>query len=79
LFAKVFLFLEANRSARDWGAVAIFESRRVEPKYLDPYEDLLLSKRVTRIYLDEFKMPADPPVIERPKPATSGRLKTSHL
>ena len=62
LFAKVFLYLEANPSAADWAAVAIFESRRFEPKRLEPYEDLLRSKRVTRIYLDEYPMPADPPV-----------------
>src|SRR5258708_5159883 len=35
LFAKVFLFMEANPSARDWAAVAIFESRSLEPKHLE--------------------------------------------
>jgi predicted transposase/invertase (TIGR01784 family) len=62
LFAKVFLFLQANDAARDWAAVAIFESRRFEPKHLEPYEDLLRSKPVTRIYLDEYRMPDDPPL-----------------
>ncbi len=61
LFAKVFMYLHENPSARDWFAVAIFASRQVEPKHLDPYEDLLRSKRVARIYLDEFEAPANPP------------------
>jgi predicted transposase/invertase (TIGR01784 family) len=62
LFAKVFLYLEANPSMWDWAAVAIFESRRFEPKRLEAYNDLLLSRRVTRIYLDEFQVPIDPPL-----------------
>ncbi len=62
LFAKVFLFLEANPTMRDWAAVAIFESRRFEPKHLEAYEDLLRSKRVTRVFLDEYQVPADPPL-----------------
>jgi predicted transposase/invertase (TIGR01784 family) len=62
LFAKVFCFLEEKDPGQDWAAVAIFESRRFEPKRLEPYQDLLHSKRLTRVYLDEFKMPADPPL-----------------
>lgn len=62
LFAKVFLFLEANPAIKDWAAVAIFESRKLEPRHLEPFEDLLASKRVKRIYLDEYAMPADPTV-----------------
>lgn len=61
LFAKVFCFLEQNDPGQDWHAVAIFESRRFEPKHFGPYEDLLGSARVTRIYLDEVPVPADPP------------------
>jgi predicted transposase YdaD len=37
LFAKVFLIMEANPSFADWRAVAIFESRGLEPKHLEPY------------------------------------------
>jgi len=62
LFAKVFLVMEANPSFADWSAVAIFKSRSIEPKHLEPYEDLLKSKRVTRVYLDELAMPANPPL-----------------
>jgi predicted transposase/invertase (TIGR01784 family) len=60
LFAKVFLVLESNPSFKEWAAVAIFESRNLEPKNLEAYEDLLRSKRVTRIYLDEYAVPANP-------------------
>jgi predicted transposase/invertase (TIGR01784 family) len=62
LFAKVFCYLEENDPAQEWLAVAVFRSRAVEPKLLGPYDDLLRSPRVRRIYLDEYPMPADPPV-----------------
>ena len=62
LFGKVFWYLEENDPAQEWIAVAIFSSRGVEPKELGPYEDLLRSPRVKRIYLDEYPMPADPPL-----------------
>ena len=54
LFAKVFCYLEENDSKQDWVAVAIFPSRKEEPKYLGPYEDLLRSHRVHCIYLNEL-------------------------
>jgi predicted transposase/invertase (TIGR01784 family) len=61
LFAKVFCFLEENDPSQDWTAVALFESRSTEPMQLGPYEALLNSGRVVRIYLDELTAPADPP------------------
>ena len=60
LFAKVFWYLEENDPKQDWVAVAIFPSRKQEPRYLRPYECLLQSEHVRRIYLDELPMPADP-------------------
>jgi len=62
LFAKVFCYLEDNDPDQDWLAVAVFPSRSVEPKEVGPYEDLLQSRRVRRIYLDEHPMPANPPL-----------------
>jgi predicted transposase/invertase (TIGR01784 family) len=62
LFAKVFCYLEENDPAQQWVAVAVFPSRGMEPKELGPYEDLLQSKRVRRIYLDKHRMPANPPL-----------------
>jgi predicted transposase/invertase (TIGR01784 family) len=61
LFAKVFCFLEENDPGQAWIAVAIFGSRGAEPVHRGPYEELLQSSRVKRIYLDEFPMPPDPP------------------
>jgi predicted transposase/invertase (TIGR01784 family) len=62
LFAKVFCYLEENDPAQEWLAVAVFPSRSLEPTHLGPYEDLLQSRRVRRIYLDKHPMPADPPL-----------------
>src|SRR5579863_8099014 len=62
LFAKVFCYLEENDPAQEWIAVAIFGSRRFEPKNTGPYSDLLNSARVKRIYLDEVSIPSDPPL-----------------
>jgi predicted transposase/invertase (TIGR01784 family) len=62
LFAKVFCYLHENDSKQEWIAVAIFASRAEEPKHLGPYEDLLRSKRVKRIYLDDVATSKNPPV-----------------
>jgi predicted transposase/invertase (TIGR01784 family) len=61
LFAKVFSYLEANDPDQDWVAVALFSKRVVEPKRLKPYEDLLASPRMRRIYLDELSVSGDAP------------------
>ena len=50
LFAKVFLKLE-QEPTRDWHAVIFFESETLLPTVETPYEDLLRSKRVKRVYL----------------------------
>jgi predicted transposase/invertase (TIGR01784 family) len=62
LFAKVFCYLEDNDPAQDWVAVAVFPNRAMEPKNLAPYQELLGSGRVRRIYLDEHPIPANPPL-----------------
>ena len=54
LFSKVFLYLDKNNPAQDWIAVAIFAKRSIEPDKLKPYEALLNSPNVIRIYLDEL-------------------------
>ncbi len=59
LFTKVFAYLEENNPAQDWLAVPIFVSRAVEPTGLVPYEPLLQSGKVKRIYLKEHPMPND--------------------
>ena len=83
LFAKVFCYLQENDPAQEWVAVAVFRSRSVEPEKRTPYEDLIQSHRVRRIYLDELALPADPPVglgilqlvtapVERPRISSHG-------
>ena len=62
LFAKVFSYLEENDPKQDWIAVAIFPTHAEEPKHLKPYEDLLASPRVKRVYLDETLETKNPPV-----------------
>src|SRR5687768_6201907 len=54
LFAKVFLWLEAKNPAQNWHACIIFANRRLEPTARLPYQALLDSDYVTRIYLDEL-------------------------
>jgi predicted transposase/invertase (TIGR01784 family) len=56
LFAKAFNYLNDNPTIPDWHAVAIFEKRSLEPQ-AEPFEDLVHSKRVTRVYLDEMSGP----------------------
>lgn len=62
LLAKVFWYLQENDPGQNWAAVALFGSRKFAPVQLEPYRELMESGRVTRIYLDEYPMPADPPV-----------------
>lgn len=61
LFAKVFCYLEENDASQEWIAVAIFPGRNEEPRSLGSYEDLLKSRRVKRVYLNELNLPANPP------------------
>ena len=58
LFAKVFCYLEENDPTQEWMAVAIFPSRGEDVVDQRPFEDLLGSKRVRRIYLDELPLSA---------------------
>lgn len=54
--------MEENDPKQDWCAVAIFPTRKEEPTHRAPYEDLLRSKRVKRVYLEDVVKAADPPV-----------------
>jgi predicted transposase/invertase (TIGR01784 family) len=80
LFAKVFSYLEANDPEQEWMAVALFANRRVEPKRPGPYEDLLRSNRVRRIYLDELTISGRvPPGLTILQLAMSAQNKTVEL
>jgi len=55
VFAESFLYFYRNRDRfSDWQAVVIYPSRFTEQAKLCPYEDLLNSVRVNRIYLNEL-------------------------
>ena len=55
VFAESFLYFYRNRDRfSDWQAVVIYPSRSTEQVKLCPYEDLLNSVRVNRIYLNEL-------------------------
>ncbi|MEB3826840.1 DUF2887 domain-containing protein, partial [Phormidium sp. CCY1219] len=55
LFAEIFLYLMQNYPGKTWRAVIIFGRRSFEPTELEPYEALLNSAQVQRIYLDELE------------------------
>ncbi|MDB9312778.1 DUF2887 domain-containing protein [Spirulina sp. CS-785/01] len=57
LFSEIFLYLRLNGYDLPWHAVLVFRSRSVEPSPREriPYEPLLASSYVTRIYLNELE------------------------
>jgi predicted transposase/invertase (TIGR01784 family) len=80
LFAKVFSYLEANDPEQEWMAVALFPNRAVEPKRREPYEDLLASPRVRRIYLEELTISGGaPPGLTILQLATAAQKETVEL
>jgi predicted transposase/invertase (TIGR01784 family) len=85
LFGESFLYFYRNRdSFADWEAVIIYPSRAIEQTDVRPYQDLLNSDRVHRIYLDELGAIAELPlgvalmvlttVAEEEAPATARML-----
>lgn len=54
LFAKVFSYLEVNDPNQDWRAIALFETRKLEPQDQPGYQVLINSDHVHRFYLDEI-------------------------
>lgn len=55
LFGESFLYFYRNRERfSDWQAVVIYASRSIEQNESTPYEDLLTSPRMHRIYLNEL-------------------------
>ncbi|WP_448561573.1 Rpn family recombination-promoting nuclease/putative transposase [Trichothermofontia sp.] len=63
LFSESFLFFYQNCDQfSDWFAIVIYPSRSIEQTKLAPYQVLLDSHHVHRIYLDELGPPADLPL-----------------
>ena len=55
LFAESFLYFYRNREQfTNWAAVVIYPSRRIEQPDCDPYQALLASPQVNRVYLEEL-------------------------
>jgi predicted transposase/invertase (TIGR01784 family) len=54
LFSEIFLYLNQNNLSQDWQEIVIYQTRKFEPRNLSPYQELLNSSKVTRIYLDEL-------------------------
>ncbi|WP_298915373.1 Rpn family recombination-promoting nuclease/putative transposase [uncultured Nostoc sp.] len=53
-FAEIFLYLRQNESVNFWRAVVIYPQRSLDPTDQLPYELLLNSSQVQRIYLNEL-------------------------
>jgi predicted transposase/invertase (TIGR01784 family) len=53
-FSEIFLYLRQNESVNLWRAVVIYPTRRIETTDTLPYQGLLSSSQVQRIYLDEL-------------------------
>ncbi len=55
-FAEIFLYLRQNESVNFWRAVVIYPQKSLDPQDKLPYQLLLNSPQVQRIYLDELGM-----------------------
>jgi predicted transposase/invertase (TIGR01784 family) len=53
-FSEIFLYLDKTELNNNWRGVVIFSSRNVDTSNTERYTELLESRRVTRIYLDEL-------------------------
>ncbi|NMF64825.1 Rpn family recombination-promoting nuclease/putative transposase [Brasilonema octagenarum] len=58
-FAEIFLYLRQNTSVKFWRAVVIYPNQSLDPDDQQPYELLLESPQVQRIYLDELGTAAE--------------------
>lgn len=54
LMSKIGRFLEHGDPSQMWVAVVIYPTRSLEQKNLEPYECLLKSDQLVRVYLDEL-------------------------
>ncbi|MFB2878721.1 Rpn family recombination-promoting nuclease/putative transposase [Floridanema aerugineum] len=54
LFSEIFLYLRQNETVNLWRAVVVYPTRRIETADTIPYQSLLSTPQVQRIYLDEL-------------------------
>ncbi|GGA29832.1 Rpn family recombination-promoting nuclease/putative transposase [Okeania sp. KiyG1] len=53
-FAEIFLYLYQYEETKHWQALVVFRNRKIEPEDSQPYQALLNSSNVTRIYLEDL-------------------------
>ncbi|MFB8790315.1 MAG: Rpn family recombination-promoting nuclease/putative transposase [Potamolinea sp.] len=53
-FSEIFLYLRLYSPSKAWRSVVVFAKRSLEPTEIEPYQVLLLSSQVTRLYLNEL-------------------------
>lgn len=53
-FSEIFLYLRLYAPTKPWQGVVVFAKRSLEPTEVVPYQVLLASSQVTRLYLDEL-------------------------
>jgi predicted transposase/invertase (TIGR01784 family) len=54
LFSEIFLYLRQNETVNLWRAVVVYPTRSIETSDTIPYQSLLSTPQVQRIYLDEI-------------------------
>jgi predicted transposase/invertase (TIGR01784 family) len=59
IFGELFLYLRQYKPVNPWRVVVIYPNRRIEQEQMLQFRELLTSRRVQRIYLDELPETAD--------------------
>jgi len=62
ILVKAYTYLKKNDSVPDYCAVVLFRSRSIEPENLRPFEPLLNSGHLRRIFLNEVSSTAEAPL-----------------
>lgn len=55
LFAEIFLYLYQYKVINNWQAIVVYPRRSIESEQPIPYQFLLNSDRIRRVYLDELE------------------------
>ncbi len=53
-FAEIFLYLHQYEETKYWQGLVVFRNRDIEPKDTQPYQALLNSSNLTRVYLEDL-------------------------
>ncbi len=59
-FTEIFLYLGQYKPHNDWGAVAVFANRSLDPGVPRQYRGVLMSQQLQWLYLDELGETAEP-------------------